>query len=593
MDHGGANRRKGGLLAHHEALAGIDDEGLRGRDRLVGRAGQDEAIFDERVDDHLEDPVETAAGFSDGEVLIVDDAVTSVGRDLRDRGGRERDRRIGRRGGHAEGDAEVVDDGGDVSAGRDARAGDRLAHHEAGGARERHGRAGVGGRGAGDGDGREGDVAGRIAQAGDGGTGVDAVAPQHLAHAHAQDVVDLDIPRTQGGGARDALGGVESDARKADAVGQHPQIGRILIGEGDRGRVADGEGTTAGAAELDDAGLQLHESAEIIGQSAGAEREHAVAGLGNALESVDRRRDQEALGRVEGVLVVEDARRPAEGVVRDDELAGGRTQGAALDDGDRAGRHGDAGPGSDRGTVDEEGAGVDDLRHAGAGRQAGAGDRHARDEAGGAGDADREGTEGGRAAGQAEVRGGRGGGLEDAAGNHLEDAAVRDGQERGARGVEAHADGRDDVEQRAGIPGGVRDVLAVEHARKRVTRSHGHGDDIGADARGETGRARGVGDRDGGAEGAHAPGEEVVAGGGRDAVDGALHARGQGEADGTAESLRDRSEIKDQVASAGGEEVEGGVAARVDRGSGRQGQSGGVLADIKASVTQERDAAAA
>ena len=235
LDHGGSNRSEGGFLAHHEALAGIDDEGLRSRDRLVGRAGQDEAIIDQRVDDHLEDPVETATGFSDGEVLIVDDAVTSGGRDLRDRGGHERDGTRGRRGGRAEGDAEVVDDGGDVSAGRDARAGDRLAHHEAGGVRERHGGAGVGGRGAGDGDGREGDVTGRIAQAGDGGTGVDAVARQHLAHAQAQDVVDLDIPRTQGGGARDALGGVEPDARKADAVGQHPQIGRILIGEGDRG----------------------------------------------------------------------------------------------------------------------------------------------------------------------------------------------------------------------------------------------------------------------------------------------------------------------------------------------------------------------
>ena len=235
LDHGGAHRRGVGGVAHHEALAGVDDEGLRGRDRLVGRAGQDETIADEGIDDHLEHAIEARAGLADGEVLVVDDTVQPVGRDLRDRGGHERDRTRGRRGRHAEGDAEVVDDGGDVSAGRDARAGDRLAHHEAGGVRERHGGAGVGGRGAGDGDGPEGDVAGRIAEAGDGGTGIDAVARQDLAHAQAQDVVDLDVRRTQRGGARDAQGGVEADARKADAVGQHPQIGRVLIGEGDRG----------------------------------------------------------------------------------------------------------------------------------------------------------------------------------------------------------------------------------------------------------------------------------------------------------------------------------------------------------------------
>ena len=264
------------------------------------------------------------------------------------------------------------------------------------------------------------------------------------------------------------MGGVEADPRKADAVRQHAEVGGILVREDDRRGIADGERAAARPAELDDAGLDLDHAAEIIGQCAGAERQHAVPGLGDALETVDRRRDQQALGRVKGVLIVEDVRRPAEGVVRDDELAGGRTQGAALDDGDRAGRHGDAGLGGDRGAVDEEGGSVDDLRDAGADREAGAGDRHARDEAGGAGDADGKGADRGGAARETEIGSGRGGGLQDAAGDHLEDAAIRDGQQGRACGVETHADRRDDVEQRAGVAGGVGDVLAVEHARERV-----------------------------------------------------------------------------------------------------------------------------
>ena len=592
LDHGRSGRRGVGRVAHHETLAGVDDEGLGRGDRLVGRAGQDEAVGVDGVDDDLEDAVEAGAGFGDGEVLVVDDAVVTGRRDLGDGGRGERDgaRRGGGRG--AERDVRVLADGGDVGAGRDARSADRLADDQAGGVGERDDGAGVGGRGAGDGDGREGDIIGRVAEADDGRAGVDAVAREQLSDAQAKGIVDLDVGRADGGGAGDTLGGVEADPRKADAVRQHAEVGGILVGEDDRRGVADGERAAAGPAEFDHARLDLDQTAEIIGQSAGAERQHAVPGLGDALETVDRRADQQALGRVEGVGVVEDVRRPAEGVVRDDELAGGRTQGAALDDGDRAGRHGDAGLGGDRGAVDEERGGVDDLRDAGAGGKSGTGDRHARDEAAGAGDADGKGADRGGAARETEVGSGRSGGLQDAAGDHLEDAAIRDGQQGRTRGVETHADRRDDVEQRAGIAGGVGDVLAVEHARERVAGGHGHGDDVRADAGGEAGRTRSVGDRDGGAQRADETGEEVVAGGGRDAVDGTLDARRQGQAHRAAKALRDRTEIEDQVASTGGIEVEGRVAARVTGGGGRQGQARDALADVEAGVTEERDATA-
>ena len=508
-----------------------------------------------------------------------------VGRDDRDRLGIEADGGVRRARGGAQREAGARGDGDDVRAGRDARAGDRHADHEARGVGDGDRGAGVGGARARERDGGSRDKASRQGEAGDGRARVDAVGEEDLADGEADGAVDLD---DRGADRRGA-----GDAGQRETVLHHPEDGGVLIGERERSGVADGERTAAAAGDFEHAALELDEAAEIVGLGARAQDERAVTGLGQALLAVDRGGDQEALGRVEGIEVAEDVRIPAQGVVRDDEFAGRRTERTALDDGDGAGGEGEARARGGGPAVDEEIVTVDDLGDARAGRDARAGDRHADEQAGRAGDADGRRTDRGHARGQRQGRGTGGGGLQDAAGDDLEDAAIRDGKQRGTGGVEADGDRRDDVEERSGVTGGVRDVLAVEHAGERVARSHRHGDDVRADARGEAGDARAVGDGRRSAQRAEEAGEEVVAGSGGDAVDRALRARREREADRTAQALGDRAKVEDEVTTAGGVKVDGGIATGITSGGLGHDQAGDILDDVQGRTTEQGDAAAA
>ena len=585
LDDGRTGGGQEGGGRHHEATAGVDHEGLRGARSDVRGAGEHETVDRDRVDDGVEGAIEAGCCSGDGKALAGGDAVTARGGHLGDGGDIERDGRSRGRGGRAERDAGAWSDRGDVGPGRDARTSDRLANHESRGAGDGDGGAGVGGRGAREDRGGNGDVAGGEIEARDARTGVDAVARKNLADAQTQGAVDLDHGGTDRRGA--------GDAGKADAIHHHAEIGSITVREDDRRGVAHGEGTAAGTGELKHAALQLDEAAEIVGESAGAEHERAVTCLGKALLTFDRGGDQQPLGRVQRIRVAEDVGGPTLRVVPDDELAGRRAQGAALQHGHGARRIGDAGLGGDGRTIDEESGRIDDLGDARARRQAGAADGHAGDQAGGAGDADREGAHGGGARSEGQV--GRTGaeGLQDAAGDDLEDAAVRDGKDGRSGRVEADADRRDDVLQRAGVAGDVGDVLTVGDAGEGVAGGHRDGHDVRADAGGEAGGTAAVRDGGGGAEGAEKTGEQVVRSRRRDAVRGALRTGGQHEPDGAGDALGDRSEVEDEVTTGSAEEFDRRVATGRIGGDLRQGEAGDRLADVEIRVAEQADAAAA
>ena len=579
---GGVHERE---IAHDEALAGVDGQRPRAGGRGEGAAGEDEATgLAGKI--HRDDAggVELGAdvGAGDRERIAGLDAVVHIRRDDGDSLGGEVDGGV-LRGVDAQDEARARIDARDEGIEGNPRTGDRLTHDETSGIGQGDGRAARDGDRSGDRDGGCGGEATVELEADDLGGRVDAVTVEHLTDGKALDAVDLDDRGTDGGGA-DRTG-------ESAAVPEHAQVGRVLIGEHDRREIADGEGTATGPAELDDAALDLDETAEVVGLVTGAERERAVAGLGDTLLAVDRGGDEQALGRVERVGIARDVGMPAEGVVREDELAGGRTQRTALDDADGAGREGGAGRGGRGAGIDLQGRGVDDPGDAGAGRQAGAGDRHAGDQAGGAADSDIGRPLGRRGARERDGSGGGRGGLQDTAGDDLQDAAVRDAEQRGVGRVEAERHRGDDVQEGTRVAADVGDVLTVKDAAEDVAVSHRHGDDVRADAGGEARGARGGGDGGRRAEGADKAGEEIVGAGGSDAVDGALGAGRQSEADRTGETLGDRAEIQDKVTSVGGEKIDGGVGARVAGSRIRKDEPRDGLADVQRRAAQKADAA--
>ena len=579
-DGDGAHGVLEGRLGHQEALAFVDAQGAGG----IGRDGrEDETLGVERVDRDDDVPVEAGARTRDRDGLARLDAVIDGGGDGGDRRDGEVDGGAGR-GVGVQREARAVRDARDVGVGRDARAGDRLADHEAGRISDGD-RGGVeGGDGAGERDRRGGGETAAEVEGGDGRSIIDTRTAQEHADIEAEGAVDLDHGRSEGGRA----GG----RRDGDAVGTQAEDGEILIGERDGREVADGERTAAGPGEFDDAALELDEAGEVVGLGARAEREHAVAGLGEALGAVDLRGDEQALGRVARVIVAGDDGIPGGVVAVDDDLAGRRTERATLDDGDGAGLEvGQAGAGRRGGGGEREAGSGIDAGDGGPGRDARTGDEGADHETGGAGDVDGGRTEGRGTRGESSDRGRGGSGLQDATRDDLEEAAIRDGDDGRAGGVEAQRHRRDDVEQRAGVTGGIGDILTVEHARERIAGDRGHRDDVRTDAGGEVRAAGAVRDRQGGPEGADESGEEVVRGGGGDTVDRALRARGQGEADRARQTLGDRTEIQDEILATCGEEIDGRVGTGVTRGDARQGQSGDVLDDVQGGTSQQGDAA--
>ena len=261
-----------------------------------------------------------------------------------------------------------------------------------------------------------------------------------------------------------------------------------------------------------------------------------------------------------------------------------------MDDGDGAGlKVGQAGVGRRGGGGEREAGGGIDARDSGPGRDTRAGDEGADHETGGAGDIDGGRTEGRGAGGEGGDRGRGGGGLQDAARDDFKEAAIRDGNDGRTGGVEAQGHRRDDIEQRAGVTGGIGDILTVEHARERVAGDRDHRDDVRADAGGEV-CAGAVRDRQGGPKGANESREEIVRGGGGDPVDRALGARGQREADRSRQTLSDWTKIQDQVATASREEIDGGVRTGISRGGARQGQAGDVLNDVQGGTAEQGDA---
>ena len=580
-DRGGVHERE---LAHDEALTRVDAQRAGSGGRGDGAAGEDESTG-LAGEVHRDDAggVEFGAdiGAGDRQDVAGFDAVVHVGRDDGHGLGGQIDGAV--LGGVGAQDDRVTQDAGDEGVGRDVRTADRLTDDQAGGAGHGDGVAARDEGRAGDRDRADGSEAAVELEADDAGGRVDAVTVEHLTDGKALDAVYLDDRRADGGGA-DRTG-------EGQAVAQHAQVGRVLIGEDDRREVADGEGAAAGAAEFEHARLELDDAAEIVGLVAGAEREGSVAGLGQALRAVDRGGDEQSLGRIERVGIAGDVGMPAEGVVGEDEFAGGRTQRAALDDADRAGGEGRAGSGRRGAGVDLQGRGVDDPGDAGAARETGAGDRHADEKAGGAADGDVRRALDRRGARQRD-RGSRGGrGLEDTTRDELDDATVRNGEQRRTRRVEADRHRRDDVQEGTGVTADVGDVLGVQDAGEGVAVGHRDGHDVGADAGGEARGARGGGDGSRRTEGTDESGEEVVGGGGRDAVDGALGARRQREADGAGETLGDRSEVQDQVTSVGGEKIDGGIRPRVTGRRIRKDEPRDGLADVQRRAAQKADAA--
>ena len=187
-------------------------------------------------------------------------------------------------------EARAVRDAGDVGVKRDTRAADRLADHEPGRVGDSD-RGGIqGGNGAGERDRRGGGEITAEVEGGDSHSIIDTRTAQEHADVESEGAIDLDDRGTEGGRA----GG----SRDGDAVGAETEDREILIRERDGREIADGKRTTAGAGELDDAALELDQAGEVVGLGARAEREHAVAGLGDTLETVDLRGDEQALGRV-------------------------------------------------------------------------------------------------------------------------------------------------------------------------------------------------------------------------------------------------------------------------------------------------------
>ena len=568
-----------GRLGHQEALTFVDAQGAGG----VGRDGrEDETLGVERIDRDDDVPVEAGARTRDRDGLARLDAVIDGGGD----GGDGRDGEVDGGAGRGVGvqrEARAVRDARDVGIGRNARAGDRLADHEAGRVSDGDRGGANSGDGTGERDRRGGGETAAEAEGGDGRSIIDTRTAQEHADIEAEGAVDLDHGRSEGGRA----GG----RRDGDAVRTQAEDGEILIGERDGREVADGERTAAGPGEFDDAALELDEAGEVVGLGARAEREHAVAGLGEALGTVDLRGDEQALGRVARVIVAGDDGIPGGVVAVDDDLAGRRTERATLDDGDGAGLEvGQAGAGRRGGGGEREtGSGID-AGDGGPGRDARTGDEGADHETGGAGDVDGVRTEGRGTSGEGGDRGRGGGGLQDTARDDLEEAAIRNGDDGRAGGIEAQRHRRDDVEQRAGVTGGIGDVLAVEHARKRVARDRGHRDDVRADAGGEVGATGAVRDRQGGPEGTDEAGEEVVRGGGGDTVDRALRARRQGKADRARQTLGDRTEIQDEILATRGEEIDGRVGTGISGTCGGEDEAGDVLDDVQGGTTQQGDA---
>ena len=580
-DGDGAHGVLEGRLGHQEALALVDGQGAGG----VGRhGGEDETLGVERIDRDDDVPVDAGAGAGDGDGLARLDAVVDGRGDRGDRGRRETNSGVGLRRVGAEREAQARVHAGDVGIRRDTQARDRLADHEASGVGDGDREGIKGGAGAADGDGRRGGETAAEVEGGDGRSIIDTRTTEEHADIEAEGAVDLDHGRSERGRA----GG----RRDGHAVGAQAEDGEILIGERDGRGVADGERTTAGAGELDDAGLELDKAGEVVGLGARPEREHAVAGLGDALRTVDLRGDEQALGRVNRVIVSGDDGIPGGIVAIDDDLAGRRTERAALDDGDGAGlKVGQAGVGRRGGGGERKAGGGIDARDSGPGRDTRAGDEGADHETGGAGDIDGGRTEGRGAGGEGGDRGRGGGGLQDAARDDLEEAAVRDGDDGRTGGVEAQGHRRDDIEQRASVTGGVGDVLAIEHARERIAADRHDRDDVRTDAGGEVGAAGAVRDGQGGPEGADEAGEEIVRGGGSDPVDRALGARGQREADRSRQTLGDWTKIQDQVATASREEIDGRVGTGIVCGDGREDKAGNVLDDIQGGTTQQGDTA--
>ena len=577
---GGVHERE---IAHDEALAGVDGQRPRGGGRGEGASGEDEATgLAGKI--HRDDAggVELGAdgGAGDRERIAGLDTVVHIRRDDGDGLGGEVDGGV--QGSVGAQDNRVTKDAGNEGIGGDVRTADGLTDDQAGGAGHGDGGATRDEGRSGDRDGGSGSEVAVELEADDPGGRVDAVTVEDLTDGEALDAVDLDDRRTDGGGA-DRTG-------EGEAVPEHAQVGRVLIGEDDRSEIADGERTAAGPAKFDDAALELDDAAEIIGLVTRAQREEAVARLGDALLAVDRGGDEESLGRIKRIGVARDVGIPAEGVVREDELAVRRTQGTALDDADGAGREGGAGRGRGGAGVDLQGRGVDDPGDAGAEGQPGAGDRHAGDQSRGAVDVDGGRTLGRRGAEEGDV-GGRGRtGLEDTPGDELEDAAVRDAEQRGARRVEADRHRGDDVQEGAGVAADVGDVLAVPDAGKDVAVSHRDGHDVRADAGGEARDARAGGDGGRRTQGTDEAREEIVGGGGRDAVDGTLGTGRQREADGAREALGDRTEIQDEITSVRGEEVDRRGGTRITGCGIGKSETGDGLADIQCRATLQAHA---
>ena len=290
---GGRRRRRRAGAADDEALPFIDGQARRRADRrggVIRNKDETHQIFGGRGD--VDFPVHaietrTRSGNLDqstiGQAMAIAriwNRVEAGARDNdRDSAGDEGPRRTGAYG-RIQGDG--VGDGinrEDVGAGREARASDWLTDDETGHGGERDIGAGARRGDAGDFDlGDRGEV-GVDLQAGDGRAGVQASPGDELSDDEALDAVDLDDRRPD---CR-----VADLADQAETVGQHAQVGGIIVGEDDRGEVADGEGTTARAAKFDVAGLNLDRPSEIVGLGARAERKGAVAGLGNALLPVD------------------------------------------------------------------------------------------------------------------------------------------------------------------------------------------------------------------------------------------------------------------------------------------------------------------
>ena len=261
-----------------------------------------------------------------------------------------------------------------------------------------------------------------------------------------------------------------------------------------------------------------------------------------------------------------------------------------MDDGDGAGlKVGQAGVGRGGNGGQRKAGGGIDTGNGGARRDARTGDEGADRETSSAGDIDGGRTEGRDTSGEGGDRGRGGGGLQDAARDDFKEAAIRDGNDGRTGGVEAQGHRRDDIEQRAGVTGGIGDILTVEHARERVAGDRDHRDDVRADAGGEV-CAGAVRDRQGGPKGANESREEIVRGGGGDPVDRALGARGQREADRSRQTLSDWTKIQDQVATASREEIDGGVRTGIVCGDGRKDKAGDVLDDVQGGTTQQGDA---